>query len=244
MRLADRVQLVLEALEDVAGPEERQPLRRNGMDLRGLLRELRLEPRRWIADDSPADGLAVDELHRERLAAAELREVRDGPRHLDARLERRLEDVKLVRQRKRVLVDHPAACAPDEQPLALGLHRPRLLRRAAGEQAHRRDAPAQLRRELVSPRRYQADWPPSTTRVCAVTYADAGDARKTITPFRSLGSPKRPSGMCSMSVSPCCSRTKLAMSDGNHPGAMALTRIPWRAHLVARSRVNEITPPL
>ena len=34
------------------------------------------------------------------------------------------------------------------------------------------------------------------------------------------------------------------MSEGNQPGAIALTLIPCRAHFQARSRVNEITPPL
>src|SRR5215216_3925 len=166
MRLADRVQLVLEAFEDVARPEEGQPLRRDRVDLRDLLRELRLEPRRWIADDSPADCLAFDELHRERVPAAELAEVSERPRHLHARLERRLKHVKLVLQRERVLVDHTAAGTPDEQPLALGVHRPRLLRGAAGEQMHRVDAAAELRRELVRPGGgAQADWPPSPTRL-------------------------------------------------------------------------------
>ena len=34
------------------------------------------------------------------------------------------------------------------------------------------------------------------------------------------------------------------MSEGNQPGAIALTLIPYRAHLTARSRVNETSAPL
>ena len=33
------------------------------------------------------------------------------------------------------------------------------------------------------------------------------------------------------------------MSDGNQPGAIAFTRIAWRAHFQARSWVNAIRPP-
>ena len=60
------------------------------------------EPRRRVADDAAADRLALDALHRERLAPAELAEVRDGPRHADAGRVRGLEHVELVLERERV----------------------------------------------------------------------------------------------------------------------------------------------
>src|SRR5512132_3021172 len=114
MWLIDRVELVLKALEDVTGREKRQPLGRDRMDLGELLSEIDIEARRWITHDAPADGLALHELHRERLAAAELAQVGDGPGHLDAGLERGLEHLELVLQREGSLVDHPPAGAAHE----------------------------------------------------------------------------------------------------------------------------------
>src|SRR5215212_3522114 len=72
VRLAHSVELVLEPLEHVAGAEKREPVGPNRVDLRDLLRELGLEPGRRVADDSPADRLSLDELHREGFASAEL----------------------------------------------------------------------------------------------------------------------------------------------------------------------------
>src|SRR5581483_9135066 len=91
--------------------------------------------------------------------------------------------------------------------------------------------------------RHHADWPPSTMIVCPVTKSEAAEARKTTAPFRSSGPPKRRSGMCSRYGSGFSSSRTLFMSVGNQPGAIAFTVMPCCAHLVAKSRVNETTPP-
>ena len=100
MRLADRVELVVEARDLVARLEERQARRWDRVDLRELLRELEVESRRWLLDDPPADRLALDPLHHERLAAFDLAEIRDRLGHLHARLVRRLQHLELVLERQ------------------------------------------------------------------------------------------------------------------------------------------------
>src|SRR5512132_701131 len=112
--IADGVELMLEALDDVSRAKERKPLCGDRVDLRQLVGELGAEAFGRVADDAPADGLALHELHRERLAAAELAQVSDGPGHLDAGLERGLEHLELVLQREGSLVDHPPAGAAHE----------------------------------------------------------------------------------------------------------------------------------
>ena len=101
MRLADRVELVVEARDLVARLEEGQPLRRDRVDLRELLRELEVESRRRVLDDPAADRLALDPLHHERLAALDLAEVRDRLGHLHARLVRGAQHLELVLERQR-----------------------------------------------------------------------------------------------------------------------------------------------
>ena len=116
--------------------EERQAFGRDRVDLRELLRELERQARRHgiHPHDAPPDRLAVDPLHDERLAAVEVGDVADRPRHLHARLVRGLDHGELVGERERVPVDDAAARAPHEELLAAGVDRPRLLRRAAREQ--------------------------------------------------------------------------------------------------------------
>ena len=149
MRLVDLVELVHEPL-DRRRLEEREPLGRQGVDLRQLLRHLqRQRLRHGLADDAAPDRLALQPLHHERLAPVDVLDVRDGPRHLDAGLVRRLQDLELVPQRERVPVDHAAARAPDEQPLAAGVDCPRLLRRPARQQ-HRLGDRAEDRLECLA----------------------------------------------------------------------------------------------
>src|SRR4029453_15812629 len=60
--LADDVELVLEALEDITGGKKRQPLGRNRVDLGELLCEVDVEARRWIRNEAPAGGSGPDRL--------------------------------------------------------------------------------------------------------------------------------------------------------------------------------------
>src|ERR1700733_12499032 len=78
---------------------------------------------------------------------------------------------------------------------------------------------------------YQAVCPPSTTSTCPVTNAEASDARNTAAPFRSWSPPKRCNGIRASKESFRCSITHSDMWVGNHPGAIALTRILCAAHL-------------
>ena len=89
------------------------------MDLRELLRELEVESRRGLLDDPPADRLALDPLHHERLAAFDLAEVSDRLRHFHSRLVRRLQHLELVLERQRSLVDDPARSAADQKLAAV-----------------------------------------------------------------------------------------------------------------------------
>ena len=60
-------------------------------------------------------------------------------------------------------------------------------------------------------------------------------------------SPKRPTGMRafqSASISAFGTRRCQAPSVGKGPGAMALSRMPWRPHSAARLRVMASTPAL
>jgi hypothetical protein len=167
MRLADRVELVDEPLEHVAGLEEREPLRRDGVDLRELFRELEVEPGRRPPHDPSTDRLALDQLHREGLVAAELAEVGHRMRHLHTGVLRGLDHLKLLLELQRCRMDHADRGAPDEHRPLVGLHRPRLLRRAAGEEVHRADTATERLLQLARPGGgvAQADWPPSTTSV-------------------------------------------------------------------------------
>ena len=120
MRLADRVELVLEALEHVAGAKERQLGRRDRVHLRELFGEL--ERQRFAAlgelrpgDDPPADRLAADALGCERLASAELAEVAVGARHAHARSVGGLEHAVFVLERERVRMDDAPGGTADEQ---------------------------------------------------------------------------------------------------------------------------------
>jgi len=72
MRLPNRVELGLEARQDVAAGQERESLGRDRVDLRELLRQLHLEARGRVPDDPAADRLSFHAFHRKRLAAAEL----------------------------------------------------------------------------------------------------------------------------------------------------------------------------
>ena len=153
MRLAHRVELRLEAHEHVAAAEEGEPVRRDRVDLRELLRELELEARWRRPDDPAADRLALHALHGERLAAAEEAEVGDRSRHLHPGLGCRAEHLELLLERQRLPVDDAAPRAPHEQPLPARVHRPRLLRGAAVEQAHRLDRQSEPLGELAGPGR-------------------------------------------------------------------------------------------
>src|SRR3954468_6652576 len=134
VRLPHPAELVDQAL-DGRLLEERQPLRRQGMDLRELVRHLH---RQLLghrpADDAAPDLLALQPLHDERLAPLQVRDVRDRPRHSHARLVRGLQHLELVPQRERVPVDHAAPRTAHEQLLPARVDGPRLLRRAAGQQ--------------------------------------------------------------------------------------------------------------
>ena len=164
MRLADGVELVVEALDRAAVRQEGQRLDR--VDLRQLLGQLERQARRRIADEPAPDRLALDPLHGERLAAADLAEVHDGPRRADAGGDGRLEHVELLLERERVAMDHADARAPHEQrPPVREVDGPRLLRRAAGKLSQRDDLGAESPGHLL----LHADWPPSTTSVCPVT---------------------------------------------------------------------------
>src|ERR687898_106473 len=72
MRLADRVELVVEARDRVAARQEVERLDR--VDARELLRELHRQPGRRVADDAAADRLAAHALHRKRLVAVDVTE--------------------------------------------------------------------------------------------------------------------------------------------------------------------------
>ena len=164
MRLADRVELVVEARDRVAARQELERLDR--VDLRQLFGHLERQARRRIAHEPATDRLALDELHRERLVPVDVAQVRDRPRRANARGDRRLEHVELLLERQRVAVDHAHACSTHEQLATVReLDGPGLLRRAAGELAQLDDLRAEALGELV----LHADWPPSTTSVWPVT---------------------------------------------------------------------------
>src|SRR5437870_2285407 len=152
MWFPDRVELVLEPREEVARGEERHAFVRNRVNLGELRRELEREARRWVSDDAAPDRLALDQLHREGLAAAELAEVRDRPRHLDTAAGSGLEHQELVLEREGLLVDDAAARAADEQTLIVHVHGPGLLRGTARHEAHVVDGPAEPLLELSGPR--------------------------------------------------------------------------------------------
>ena len=58
---------------------------------------------------------------------------------------------------------------------------------------------------VLEPRPYSAVQPPSTTRLCPVTNAEASLARKITAPAISRGVPNRPSGVRSKERAPCTS---------------------------------------
>ena len=149
MRLADRVELVVEARHLVAGLEERQPLRWDRVDLRELLRQLEVESRRRLLDDPAADRLALDPLHHECLTPFDLAEVGNRLGHLDAGLVRGAQHLELVLEGQRPLVDDSARGTPDQKLAALRVDGPGLLRRAAGEQHGPLDRSIERSREGV-----------------------------------------------------------------------------------------------
>src|ERR1700678_2818974 len=89
------------------------------------------------------------------------------------------------------------------------------------------------------------EMPPSTSRVCPVTYSLASDARKTIAPSRSRGCPGRFSGMRShrYSTHSLFSYMTAFWAVLNQPGARQLTVIPYTPQSSARLMVNCLTPP-
>ena len=134
VRLIDVVEFVHEPV-DRRLLEEREPLRRQGVDLRQLLRHLCRQPLGdGPPDDAASDRLSLQPLHHERLAAVEVFDVGDRPRHGHPCLVRGLQHLELVPQREGVPVDHTAARSAHEQPLSAGVDRPCLLRRTAGQQ--------------------------------------------------------------------------------------------------------------
>ena len=164
MRLADGVELVVEARDRVAAREKLQRLDR--VDLRQLVRHLQRQRLRRIAHEPASDRLAFDELHRERLPPVDVTEVRDRPRRAHACGDGGLEHAELLLERQRVAMDHPHSGSAHEQLAAVReLDRPRFLRRAAGELAQRDDVRAESLAQLL----VHADWPPSTTSVWPVT---------------------------------------------------------------------------
>ena len=150
MRLADRVELLVEACHRVATLEEGKPCRSGiAWIFAELLGELELEPRMRAPDDAAADRLAVDALHHERLAAFHLAEVGDRLRHLDAGFVGGAQHLELVLERQRPLVDDAAGGAADQELAALRVDRPRLLRRPAGEQDGALDRSVERGRERL-----------------------------------------------------------------------------------------------
>lgn len=78
--------------------------------------------------------------------------------------------------------------------------------------------------------------PPSTARICPVTWAPASDAKSSAAPFRSPGPPSLPSGVCATMSPPCASMTASAIFDGKYPGAIALTRTPRPSSITNSAR--------
>ena len=85
--------------------------------------------------------------------------------------------------------------------------------------------------------------PPSTTIVWPVMYPEAAEARNTATPFNSPARPTRRMGIRASTSGPMRSRTFSVRREGKKPGAIAFTRMPWRAHFAASSRVIASIPP-
>ena len=126
MRLADGVELVVEALDRAAARQEARRFDR--VDLRQLLGHLEGQPRRRIPDEPAADRLALDAFHCEGFAAADLAEVRNGPRRADTRCDRSVEHLELLLECERVPMDHAHSGAPHEQLAPVGqIDGPRLL---------------------------------------------------------------------------------------------------------------------
>src|SRR5688500_1414819 len=65
--------------------------------------------------------------------------------------------------------------------------------------------------------------PPSTTRVCPVTYAAASLHKNATVPAMSFGAPKRPSGICFSMASRTSPVSAAVMSVSTKPGATTLT---------------------
>jgi len=68
--------------------------------------------------------------------------------------------------------------------------------------------------------------PPSTAMYCPVTWREAGEARYTTAPMRSVSLPSRPRGVCAITPASICSSSPLDSFEGKNPGQMAFTRIP------------------
>src|SRR5690242_16705401 len=74
--------------------------------------------------------------------------------------------------------------------------------------------------------------------------ADASDANRTATPFKSSGPPTRFIGARSATASPIMSMMPRVILVGKKPGAIALTPMLYCAHSTASERVKLITPAL
>src|SRR6478736_3407572 len=91
---------------------------------------------------------------------------------------------------------------------------------------------------------HRAVQPPSTTIVAPVMKLPASLASSISAPSSSFGSPRRGIGpLAAMNASPLSVDISAVISEVNHPGAMALTRTPLRAHCSASSRVRFTTAP-
>ncbi len=150
MGLVDGVELRVEALPQAAVGEEGEPLGRDRVNLRQLVRHLEPEAGRRRLDDAPADRLAVNALHRERLAAVDLAEVGDRLGCAHAGLARGDDHLVLVAQGERVEMDHPSAGPAYEQLATVGeVDRPGLLGRTSRELHRVLDAGAERLLERV-----------------------------------------------------------------------------------------------
>ena len=166
------------------------------MDLRQLLRQLDVEPRRRALDDPAADRLAVDPLHHERLAAFDVAEVGDRLRDLHPGLVRRPQHLELVLEGQRRLVDDAAGGAADQQLAPVRVDRPRLLRRAAGEQHGTLDRGIEGGRERLSHKSSSAITPSascwrvwiSSVEMPASRHASSRSAIRSFGPTRAISS--------------------------------------------------------
>jgi len=158
----------------------------------------------------------------------------------------RIQELYLARCREEAV-----AAVPDDFCGAGGPH-PRALSRVGGQRHHRaddRDGASRGDGADGEPRPltgYCARKPPSTARTWPVTIADAREARKRTAPTISSGSARRPIGVSSSMRRTSSGFSVMARVRGvrTHVGAIAFTRMPWRAHSTASARVMLTTAPL